>query len=202
MPGSLKRGSDGSLLRNGDGDLIHDCGGSACSECTHCASCSGGDEAGCPDETCCTPSYWKVVISGVNIVSDCFNCGASSMDTGVDPGINSTFTLPQISTCAWSQTIGTGGVDHDQNNTDCSATNTVSASIVLTLNRSSSTNYTLTASGGGITFFEDFVASAVANRCDQQVDFVNRTTYQCDAFPDSDVWPGKDGTATATPCDL
>ena len=81
-----------------------------CPECNECGQCEGcgANLPGCPDASCCTPSRWEVVISGITDPEpDCKDCGdyVSNWDFSPVPA-NGTHTLTQVAPCKWAKPLG------------------------------------------------------------------------------------------------
>ena len=229
MARKLKKNSSGSLLKNSDGYLVLTClqdeeDSESCQDCGYCDDCSSENEADCPED-CCTPANFRVTFSEILTPTEglCIACTDSSGFAGsakatvyTSSSLNGLHYLPQVTSCSWKKTFGTARIDAYINSAECGTLLSLpedpqitryEGDIDIVLTRTSSTNYTLSASSNMVQvettehpgtvpkagfrddmylrLFRDTTGTAYADRCDQSVSFSNDYTSE-DSDSESD----------------
>ncbi len=215
---NLRKNASGNLVKKAGSLVLGTC--AECNECTHCESCAEENQPSCPGGGCCTPSRWKLVVTGVEagIPVGCFDCPfhGESAEVLTYPPIDDAggHTLLQVDTCEWRKTLGiyTLTIHHEDATCSGSPECDYTGTLEIILRRATSGLYgikiegTATVDGGedvscnssvSSDVFSDLSGSATAGRCDEDVSFTNANSLQCASnnFDFSDT-----GSATASVC--
>ena len=116
---TLRKNASGSLLKKSGTLAIGKCEECStecenckwsCIDCVNCNPCIPlGREPGCSpgEETCCTPSFYEVIVEGIVAPPEtCLQCDSGSITEFSGHEVNGTFILPYVGLCQWEKNLG------------------------------------------------------------------------------------------------
>ena len=201
-------------LVKGSGGLVKAATGLAkCPNCSECTYCSDGNAPGCPDESCKTPYFLRVGVSGLDAAActcvDGSSCNAKITSFSAD----GTYDIPQLSACVWFGGTGITVTWEYWSNNDCTGSKSSSYSAELEVKIIKNlADYTieisaedLSGSGSKLIAFEGTATPATSRACHENAsdttNDVGGTCTICDSTGPRAVDPTV-GTQTVTidPC--